>query len=193
MLSNHISTRYHRHVDKCPGSNILSRDCICWPSEAAFNANKIVPCLPIRFVDMSTNRALPRSISGIDKIQGDSRENCFVSNESPQLREPPIRQSRSLVPSGRCPLSDTAKILYGDSRFGAFGICNDCLRNAMIHVFLKSSLLPGNLLEFSFRRRGLLLLKIAPPMFKFTPIYINFPPAISLPSNTATFSPALAR
>jgi len=183
MLSSTF-TRYHWRVDERPGPDIPSRDCVRRSSETALDTEEIVPRLSVGFVDMPALGAFPRCIAWIDEKQGDSGKSGFVGKERPQLMESPVRQSCSLVPSGRYPLSDTAEVFDRDRRFGAFGICYDCLRDAVVHVFLKSCLLSGNLLEFTLRRARLFLLKVAPSMFELAAVRVDrfaavgFPPGV---------------
>ena len=140
------NTRNHRLTDDSPGlgTDVPGRDCIGWSRETTPNTNKLVPRLSVLLVDVSTLGALPRSILGIDKNNGDSCLLRLVGHEGSQLSESPVRQPRPLVLSGRYPFSDTAKVFQGDSRDGAFSICDDCLGNNVVGVFLKTFLLPGN-------------------------------------------------
>lgn len=103
--------RYHWRIDKRLGSDVQSRDCVCWPSVAARNAEKVIPCFTVFLSYMPTTGAFLGCVLWVDKNNWNTQHLRFVSNKRTKLVETPVRQPFALVLSGRYPVTNTTQIL----------------------------------------------------------------------------------
>ena len=123
---------------------------------------------------MMTDWTFLRSIGRVDIDHRHASDGGFVVYELPELIETPRTMSMSLsLGSDRCPLSDATEIFQGYQRRGVFGFHDKFLRDAMINISLKPSLMTRKFLQMLFGTIGATTLKIGFECIKFDSGLIN--------------------
>ena len=61
------ANRYHRLVDKSPGTDVPCRDMVCGPSEPTSSTDKLVPRPPVALGNVAARGAPARGIAGVDR------------------------------------------------------------------------------------------------------------------------------
>ena len=161
-------------VDNGPGSDVQSRDVVCWPSVAADLTAERTPLGTVAARDVAANGARLAGVGGINVEHGHTITACLVPNEGPELEETPVVQSCSLSASGRYPRANAREILKGNRSLGAFRLLHELLGDAVVHVLLEASLAPGDLAELATGCPRPLALKVPAAMgvAAATPLYV---------------------
>jgi hypothetical protein len=117
---------------------------------------------PVALVDVAAFGALPAGVSGINRYQRDTRQQCLVPQKYAQLRKGPTMQNYTLRLPSPNPIADTNKVFNLDAAPGAFGFLNNLLGNTMVRVGGKASFPARQFLQASRRRSRTTLLKRGP-------------------------------
>jgi len=152
MVSRKIP-RNNRRFDGRPRSYVDSCYAVRWPSEATLLTFKSISGRSVGFVLISAFRAGSGSPSWVHSFDGDTRQDRFVFDKTPQLPKCPRMMASTLSLANRYPVPDTLQIFEGYQSSGVFGLRNQPLGDAMIGIGDESSLLPRELLEVSLRTR----------------------------------------
>ena len=134
----------------------------------------------IRFINTTTFWAGSGSIPWIHQ---DHRNACsfrFVFNKLPELVERPVVMSRSLLAANRS-LADPAQIFQSNGPTSVLRVLDETLADCVIDVLLKTLLLTGQFLQFTFGGLGLFLLQISSAMVQDASVSVNIQPAEMFP------------
>lgn len=138
----------------CPACDVNRADMVGMVDEVARLANKLGLALAIGLVNVAARWASPRGVARVHGHEFDASEGGLVAEERAQLKERPSRMHRPLALSDRCPFADARQVFDGDSASGAFGLCDDLFRDAVVGVGTEAGLLAREFLEVAFRRLG---------------------------------------
>jgi hypothetical protein len=117
---------------------------------------------------MMTDRAFLGGIGRINVDHTNTGNRSLVVYELSELIETPRTMFMSLcLGSDRCPLSDATEIFKGYQRRGVFGFHDKFLRDAMIDISLKPSLMARKFLKMFFGTISATTLKIGFECIKF--------------------------
>src|ERR1700733_15439779 len=104
-------------------------------------------------------RALAAAVAGIDRDQENTRQRSLLAQKDAKLMERPTAQSGRLLFPNRYPVVDALQLFQGDAALGAFGLGNDLLQDAVIHVSSEASFFATELFELPFGAARALLLQ----------------------------------
>lgn len=142
--------RYHWLIDKKSlGPNVQSRYVVCWLGESAGATFEGVPVGSIFSIDRITNRTGLAGMFRINKNYRNPPTFGLIFDKTFQLVETPVVQPCSPGLSGLNAFTDVLKIFKGNCKARAFSLSHDCFGNAVIYVFLKTTLLARNSFELS--------------------------------------------
>lgn len=170
-----------RPIDCDPGSDIPSRDVVCWPSVPADRTAKAVSGATIRARDVSAERTLLARVSRIDEDDWDASQLRLVFDKGPELCESPVRHTCSLSASGRCPRTNTLEVLKSDRPSGALRLLHDVLRDAMVGVALEAGLSARDGAKLALGSSGLFSLEVAPAMGEDAPDFFDRLASMAVP------------
>ena len=158
MLSTaHLATI--GHLTAGPATNVDSRVDVRVECEAALQAGKLVLGLSVLLAGMPRVRALPAAVAGIDRDQENTCQRSLLAQKGAKLMERPTAQSGTLLFPNRYPVVDALQLFQGDAALGAFGLGNDLLQDAVIHVSSEASFFATELFELPFGAARALLLQ----------------------------------
>ena len=137
-----------------PACDVDRTDVVGMVDEVARLASKLGLALAVGLGDVAARGASPRGVARIHGHELDACDGGLVAEERAQLKERPSRVHRPLAFSDRCPFADARQVFDGDSASGAFGLCDDLFRDAVVGVGTEAGLLAREFLEVAFRRLG---------------------------------------
>lgn len=168
-------------IDDSPGADHPCRDVIGWPSEAAVDTLKFVSSRSIFPADFSTYRTGLAGIGGINKNHWNTSQFCFVGDKGLKLCESPISESCTLAAGGLNSRPDTTQVFQSDGPIRSVRRLHEGFGDAVVGVFLESSLLAGNLSELSGGCSSLLSLEVPPSMGMLPALFFNGSAGVGFP------------
>ena len=105
----------------------------------------------VLFVDCAAGRATLARVSRIDEQHRNTGSLGLVGDKCLKLSEGPVAKSRAVGTTGLDPSADVLEIFKPNAAPGALRFHDDCLRNAVIGVGLKSPLFAGKLAKTALR------------------------------------------
>lgn len=132
----------------------------------------------ISFVDVAALWTRSACVPRIDNNHWYAAALRFICDKLTKLRKRPSMQACSLCFSGLNPLANMRQILNGNSKMGAFGTANNLLRDAVVYMFMKSSLLARQFLEFTFSGSSTSFLQAGSTLTEFGSKFFNIGTAI---------------
>lgn len=101
------------------------------------------------FIDTATNRTGTRGVSGINQDHRHTCPLCLVIDKLTELVKRPVRVSRPLLGSNRCPVTDALEILKSNPASGVLRLLHDMLADNVVGVLLETSLTARQLAELT--------------------------------------------
>ncbi len=142
--------REHRLNYCSPAGNVPRCVMVCVTAMPAFHTQELGLCLSVLLADMPTSRTFP---AGIARVNNRNRNACalgFIFHKATKLRKAPVMQPLPLLLAGLSPFSDMREVFQRDTETGAFSSGNDCLRDAVVLVFLEPLLFAAHFAKAAF-------------------------------------------